>query len=192
MQTILQYAQIICENNLELRNFCDLNKSLRNKNLDPKTTSGSSLVRTLDFKSSEETFSMVEAIKKHADEAQWRQTYSLSEVGKDFANRHCYLELIGPTGHFYSKKIRAFICFWGEYLDYKWHSHEAEEIYYVLGGNALFKTKNKTKVLKANETQFHKSWESHAMETLEEPLLAFILWRGKGLDQLAKMDNQIS
>ena len=74
MQTILQYAQIICENNLELRNFCDLNKSLRNKNLDPKTTSGSSLVRTLDFKSSEETFPMVEAIKKHADEAQWRQT----------------------------------------------------------------------------------------------------------------------
>ncbi len=189
MQTILQYAQIICQNNQELRNFCDLNISLRNKNLDPKTTSGSSLVRTLDFKSSDETFPMVEAIKKHADEAQWRQTYSLSEVGKDFANRHCYLELIGPNGHFYSESIRGFIAFWGENLNYKWHSHEAEEIYCVLGGKALFKTKKETKVLKANETQFHKSWESHAMETLEDPLLAFILWRGKGLDHLAKMDN---
>ena len=189
MQTILQYAQIICQNNLELRNFCQLNKSLTNKNLDPKTTTGSSLIRTSDFKSSKETFLMVEAIKKHADEAQWRQTYSISEVGEDFVNRHCYLELIGPTGHFYSETIRGFIAFWGEHLDYKWHSHEAEEIYYVLGGKALFKTKNGAKVLKANETQFHKSWESHSMETLEEPLLAFILWRGKGLDQLAKMDN---
>ena len=46
-----------------------------------------------------------------------------------------------------------------------------------------------TKVLKANETKFHKSWESHAMETLEEPLLAFILWRGKGLDKLAQIDD---
>ena len=189
MQTILQYAQKFCQNNLELRNFCQLNKSLKNKNLDPKTTSSTSLIGSSNFKSSEETFLMVEAIKKHANEAQWRQTYSISEVGKDFANRHCYFELIGPTGHFYSETTRGFIAFWGEHLDYKWHSHEAEEIYYVLGGNALFKTKNKTKVLKANETQFHKSWESHAMVTLEEPLLAFILWRGKGLDQLAKMDN---
>ena len=126
---------------------------------------------------------------KNTGEANWRQTYSISEVGEDFVNRHCYFELIGPKGHFYNEAIRGFVCYWGEYLNYNWHSHEAEEIYYILGGKALFKTKTMTKVLKANETQFHKSWESHAMETLEEPLLAFILWRGKGLDQLAKMDN---
>ena len=46
-----------------------------------------------------------------------------------------------------------------------------------------------TKVLNANETHFHKSWESHAMETLEEPLLAFNLWRGNGLDNLARIDD---
>ena len=143
----------------------------------------------MDFKGTIETFPIIEAIKKNASEANWRQTYSISEVGKDFANRHCYFELIGPNGHFYNEAIRGFVCYWGEYLNYNWHSHEAEEIYHILGGKALFKTKTMTKVLKANETQFHKSWESHAMETLEEPLLAFILWRGKGLDQLAKMDN---
>ena len=120
-------------------------------------------------------------IKKNASESNWRQTYSISEGGEDFANRHCYFELIGPNGHFYNEAMRGFVCYWGEYLNYNWHSHEAEEIYYILGGKALFKTKTMTKVLKANETQFHKSWESHAMETLEEPLLAFILCRLKPL-----------
>ena len=100
----------------------------------------------------------IEAIKKHVGKANWRQTYSISEVGEDFANRHCYFELLGPTGHFYNGAIRGFICYWGEHLNYKWHSHEAEEIYYILGGKALFKTKTMTKVLEANETQFHKSW----------------------------------
>ena len=189
MDSILQYAYLLCNNNLKLNNFCQFSKNLKNNNLEPTKTSASSVVANLDFKGSIETFPIIEAIKKNAGEANWRQTYSISEVGEDFANRHCYFELIGPNGHFYNGAIRGFVCYWGESLNYNWHSHEAEEIYYILGGKALFKTKTMTKVLKANETQFHKSWESHAMETLGEPLLAFILWRGKGLDQLAKMDN---
>ena len=189
MHPILQYAQTICNDNLELKIFCPFNANGINNNLKPTNTTASSLVSETNFKTSEETLPMVEAIKTHVGEVNWRQTYSISEVGEDFASRHCYFELIGPTGHFYNDAIRGFICYWGENLHYKWHSHEAEEIYYILGGKALFETKTMTKVLKANETKFHKSWESHAMETLEEPLLAFILWRGKGLDKLAQIDD---
>ena len=189
MRQILQHAQTICNDNVELKNFCQFNANGINNNLKPSTTIASSLVSKATFKGSEETLPIIEAIKKHVGKVNWRQTYSISEVGEDFANRHCYFELIGPTGHFYDEAIRGFICYWGEHLSYKWHSHEAEEIYYILGGKALFKTKAMTKVLEANETQFHKSWESHAMETLEEPLLAFILWRGNGLEKLAQIDN---
>ena len=189
MRQILQYAQTICNDNVELKNFCQFNANGTNNKLKPTTTTASSLISETDFTGSEETLGIIDAIKKHVGKANWRQTYSLSEVGEDFANRHCYFELIGPTGHFYNDAIRGFICYWGENLNYKWHSHEAEEIYYILGGKALFKTKTMTKVLGANETQFHKSWESHAMETLEEPLLAFILWRGNGLEKLAQIDD---
>ena len=189
MHTILQYAQTICNDNPELKSFCQFNSNGTNDNLEPTTTSASSLISETYFKGSVETFPIIAAVKKHVGEANWRQTYSISEVGEDFANRHCYFELIGPTGHFYNYTIRGFICYWGENLHYKWHSHETEEMYYILGGKALFKTKTMTKVLKANETNFHKSWESHAMETLEEPLLAFILWRGNGLDNLARIDD---
>ena len=189
MHTILQYAQTICNNNVELKNFCQFNVDGTNNNLKPTTTNASSLVSETDFKGSAETLPIIDAVKKHIHKLNWRQTYAISEVGEDFANRHCYFELLGPTGHFYNDAIRGFICYWGEHLNYTWHSHEAEEIYYILGGKALFKTKTMTQVLEANETQFHKSWESHAMETLEEPLLAFILWRGNGLEKLAQIDN---
>ena len=189
MHQILQYTQTICNNNVELKNFCQFNAKGTNNNLKPTTTNASLLMSETDFKGSAVTLPIIDAVKKHIHKLNWRQTYAISEVGEDFANRHCYFELLGPTGHFYNDAIRGFICYWGEHLNYKWHSHEAEEIYYILGGKALFKTKTMTKVLKANETQFHKSWESHAMETLDEPLLAFILWRGNGLEKLAKIDH---
>ena len=189
MYKVLEQAKVMWEANSDLINFCQIEGSLRSNNLRHTTTIGSSLVTKANYHASKETKPLIRAIKKHANEASWLQTYSTSEVGEDFSNRHCYFELIGPKGHFYAEKMRVFICYWGEYLNYKWHSHEAEELYYILGGNATFRTKTVKKVLKAGDTQFHKSWESHSMDTLEEPMLAFILWRGDGLNQLAKIDE---
>ena len=189
MYQVLEEAKVIWEANSELVDFCHIEGSLISNNLAPTTTAGSSLVTKAEYRASKKTIPLIQAIKNHAHEANWLQTYSTSEVGKDFSNRHCYFELIGPKGHFYNEKIRAFICYWGAHLNYKWHSHEAEEMYYVLGGQATFRTVTVETVLKAGDTQFHKSWESHSMDTLEEPMLAFILWRGNGLNQLAKIDE---
>ena len=189
MYQVLEQAKVMWEANSELINFCQMEASLKSNNLRPTTTIGSSLVTKANYHASKETKPLISAIKKHANEASWLQTYSTSEVGEDFSNRHCYFELIGPKGHFYAEKMRVFICYWGEYLNYKWHSHEAEEMYYILGGKARFRTKTMKKILKAGDTLIHKSWESHSMDTLKEPMLAFILWRGNGLNQLAKIDE---
>ena len=189
MYQVLEQAKMIWEANSELINFCQIEGSLKSNNLTPTTTAGSSLLTKAEYQGSRETMPLIRAIKNHANEANWLQTYATSEVGEDFSKMHCYFELIGPKGHFYYEKIRVFICYWGEYLNYKWHSHEAEELYYILGGQATFRTKTVKTVLKAGDTQFHKSWESHSMDTLEEPILAFILWRGTGLNQLAKIDE---
>ena len=64
MLPILQYAQTICNDNLELKNFCQFNASGTNKNLEPTTTPASSLVSETDFKGSEETLPIIEAVKK--------------------------------------------------------------------------------------------------------------------------------
>ena len=52
MDTILQYALLLCNNNLELNNFCQLSKNLKNNNLEPTNTSASSVVSNVDFKGS--------------------------------------------------------------------------------------------------------------------------------------------
>ena len=76
----------------------------------------------------------------------------------------------------------------GNGLDYDWHSHEAEEIYLNLGGNAIFRTKEEEILLNPNETKMHHSWQSHSMITHKEAILTFVLWRGKGMFGLPKMD----
>ena len=57
-------------------NFCQFNTNGTKINLDPTSTSASSLVRETDFKGSNETSPIIESIKKHVGEANWRQTYS--------------------------------------------------------------------------------------------------------------------
>ena len=76
MNSILQYALSLCNNNLELNSFCQFSKNLKNNNLEPTNTSASSVVSNVDFKGSIETSPIIEAIKKNAGEANWRQTYS--------------------------------------------------------------------------------------------------------------------
>ena len=117
MYQVLEQAMLLWEANSELINFCQIEGSLKSNNLRPTTTIGSSLVTKANYHASKETKPLIRAIKKHANEASWQQTYSTSEVGEDFSNRHCYFELIGPKGHFYAEKMRVFICYWGEYLN---------------------------------------------------------------------------
>ena len=102
----------------------------------------------------------------------------------------CIVVTIVDLNSSISNKIRGFIAYWGEELTYDWHSHEAEEIYFILAGSGLFRTKECGKLLKANETCFHKSWQSHSMITSSEPILTFVLWRGKGMDTLSMMDKK--
>jgi mannose-6-phosphate isomerase-like protein (cupin superfamily) len=95
----------------------------------------------------------------------WKRTYTEEEVGHDFRSRYGYYELFGPTGHFKSTQLRGFVAFWGNELTYDWHSHEAEEIYLILGGSALFRTKNGERLVTPNETIMHHSRQSHSMIT---------------------------
>jgi mannose-6-phosphate isomerase-like protein (cupin superfamily) len=126
-----------------------------------------------------------------ADYADWQQTYSEAEVGRDFLDRYGYFELVGPTGHFHSDKIRAYIGYWGDNLDYDWHLHEAEELYYVIAGEALFEAEGvASQILRPGDVRIHASNQPHAMKTRASPILALILWRGPGLAGDSRMGRQ--
>lgn len=120
--------------------------------------------------------------------AHWQQTYTEDEVGADFLARYGWFELVGPGGHFRSDRIRAFIAYWAEGLRYPWHLHEAEEIYYVIAGRALFEAEGEAPaMLGPGDTRFHASNQPHAMTTTDSPVLALVLWRGAGLTDRARI-----
>jgi mannose-6-phosphate isomerase-like protein (cupin superfamily) len=127
----------------------------------------------------------VQAVAQHAD---WRQTYAEQEVGADFLARYGYFELVGPTGHFHSDEIRAWISFWGEGLAYDWHLHAAEELYYIVSGRALFMAEGlEPRVLGPGDTRIHGSNQPHAMTTSDSAVLTLVIWRGNGLTLMPRM-----
>ena len=129
----------------------------------------------------------VQAVSAYAD---WTQTYSEEEVGADFLSRYGYFELVGPTGHFRSDQIKAYIAYWGQGLAYDWHLHEAQELYYVISGSALFQARGLAPtVLGPGQTREHLSNQPHAMTTTDSPVLTLVLWRGAGLQTLPRMEQ---
>lgn len=136
------------------------------------------------------TLSLRDALRGLTDFADWEQTYTEDEVGAEFLSRYGYFELVGPTGHFRSDDIRAYIAYWGEHLYYPWHQHEAEELYYIISGQALFEADGlPPQVLRPGDTRLHLSNQPHAMTTSDSPVLALVLWRGEGLTGLPRMST---
>lgn len=145
------------------------------------------LVHVLEPATSAVTHTAYQAIRDIAPFANWQHTYTEAEVGADFLARYGWFELVGPFGHFHATDTRAYIAFWGRGLVYPWHVHEAEEIYFVLSGEAQFETEGaETEVLGPGGTRFHRSWQPHALTTRDD-LLTLVLWRGAGLDGEARM-----
>ena len=119
---------------------------------------------------------------------EWRLTYSEAEVGRDFLDRYGWFELAGPTGHFHSAKLRMTVGYWGPQLWYPWHEHGPEELYTIVSGGAYMLAEGEDdRRLVAGDTRLHRSSQRHALQTEAEPLLAFVLWRGEGLDQMPVM-----
>lgn len=91
-----------------------------------------------------------------------------------------FSELVGPTGMVLSNKIRVGLFFQNKEVDYPNHRHAAEELYLVLSGSAQWIKETEPHATTKAPMNFihHKSWESHAMLTRSEPLLALWCWAG--------------
>ena len=113
------------------------------------------------------------------DQALWRETYKDTNIGEDFLTRFGCYELFGLDGHFRCETTRGFIVYSPGGLYYPWHHHPAEEIYFILAGEAEFATEgNQAKMLKPGDTVFHQENQPHNMQTREKGVLAWVQWRG--------------
>lgn len=125
---------------------------------------------------------ILETLAQNFHALNWHQSYTEDEVGAEMLSRYGYIELYGPKGQFHCADHRAYLSYWGENIYYDWHHHEAEELYFILSGEAIFHKKGEEdRLLRAGDTTFHASYQPHAMTTTTQPILAFVLWRGAGL-----------
>lgn len=114
------------------------------------------------------------------DVAHWRETYRGTNIGEDFLNRFGCYELFGWEGHFRCQSTRGFIVYSDAGLYYPWHHHPAEEIYFILAGEAEFATEgNSPKLLRPGDTVLHAENQPHNMVTRDKGVLAWVQWRGE-------------
>ena len=114
------------------------------------------------------------------DVAKWRETYKHTNIGEDFLNRFGCYELFGWDGHFDCQLTRGFIVYSDRGLYYPWHHHPAEEMYFILAGEAEFATEgNEPRLLQPGDTVFHATNQPHNMRTLDSGVLAWVQWRGE-------------
>jgi len=111
----------------------------------------------------------------------WRQNpgYSAQLLGDHFMKNYGYFEIVGPTSLIKSRQLAVGVLLLGEGVRYPEHAHPATEVYYPICGEALWsQSGSKPKRRASGEFIYHASNEIHAMETVEQPLVALYLWIG--------------
>jgi hypothetical protein len=136
------------------------------------------------------TRALVEAIAARAGELDWRQTYTNADFGARFLQNYGWSEWIGQRGAFASDAIACGVLILGPETEYPAHSHEAEELYLPLAGQASWRSANSDWRLRAPGTWIHHpSRTTHAMRTGAEPLLAAYVWRAGDLAAKSRIDR---
>lgn len=112
--------------------------------------------------------------------AYWRDTYAGTNVSDRFMDEFGCFSLIGHNGFFKSDQMNAWMVYMPAGLYYPWHQHPAEEMYLCLAGEAVFKKDGAPdKYIGEGDVTLHASNQSHAMETLDHPVLCYVVWRNE-------------
>ena len=135
---------------------------------------------------------LVNALVASATSLAWRRSYSLATAGAQFYENYGWTEFAGLTGPVPSKHLACGVLLLGPHVTYPPHRHEAEEIYVPLAGTAAWKHGNdRWRERLPGSVIHHARYESHAMQTGEEPLLALYLWRSENLGQKSRLDSAL-
>ena len=177
-ENLLEEARKVHFGNSKLQDFCPFPNDIKKQELNPFHIPASDLMQNETGLLTEDYSELRDAFISASPYAHWRQTYKGTTVGKKFlAEFGCY-GLIGPESPFQSEKIRAWVVYMPKKFYYPWHHHPAEEMYLCLAGEAVFRRENYTDIrLGSGGIIEHSANQSHSMETLEHPIMAYVIWR---------------
>ena len=108
----------------------------------------------------------------------WREA-GFGKLPESISKQICVTELIGPNGLFEHSNIRIGLLLQKPEINYPWHRHAAEELYFILSGNAHWAVDDGELQPRPTENfVHHKPGQAHCVTTGVEPLLAMWGWTG--------------
>ena len=185
-QTIIEIEKLWTKNK-RLSNFVNWPKSLV---LTKKPINEIKVTKKLSSwksKGSEQVNKIHNLITNLAPYVNWDNGYREDQVSKEFLDKYGFFELIGPTGHYETSEMALYVNFLDQNAYYPWHNHEAEELYFIVSGKAKFECKDQNiEILSSTKTRLHKSFQPHAITTIENQVLSFVIWKNK-FENVSKM-----
>ena len=179
-EKLLETAKKVHLANSKLQDFCPFPKDIKKQEFDPFHIPASDLMQNETGLLTDDYAELRDAFISASPYAHWRQTYKGSVIGKKFLNEFGCYGLIGPESPFQSEKIRAWVVYMPRNFYYPWHHHPAEEMYLCLAGEAVFRRENSPDIiLGSGGIMEHSANQSHSMETLEHPIMAYVVWRNE-------------
>ena len=125
---------------------------------------------------------IAEAARACADSFTWKvnENYRGCPGFEDrFFDNEAFTEVVGPKGLLRSDTMRLGFIIVGDGIWYPWHSHEALELYHPVSGTALWGQGDRTlRQREPGKAIFHESFETHAVKTEAEAVLAMWTWSG--------------
>ncbi len=117
-----------------------------------------------------------QALLAAADQLTWRTPATGREHEPDialFSRNFTSTSIIGDGGLLASDKVIAGFSLQGPDTYYPPHAHDAEESYWIIGGEGDWKVGTKPWfAIKPGDSIYHESLARHVMQTHEQPLLA--------------------
>ena len=110
---------------------------------------------------------------------QWRRP-GFGALPTAVADKIEVAEIVGPDAVLPDSQIRFGLLLQQQDHIYPEHNHAAEELYFILAGQADWvKDNDDPKTLGAGRFVHHEPWQQHAMSTGSEPMLALWGWTGQ-------------
>ena len=179
-ENLLEVARKVHFGNSKLQDFCPFPKDIIKQNFQPFHIPASDLMQNEIGLYTDDYNELRDAFISASPYAHWRQTYKGTTVGKQFLDEFGCYGLIGPESPFQSEKMRAWVVYMPKSFYYPWHHHPAEEMYLCLAGEAVFRRKNCPEIrLGSGGVIEHTANQPHSMETLEHPIMAYVVWRSE-------------
>ncbi|MBV6272572.1 hypothetical protein KVP09_06535 [Alcaligenaceae bacterium CGII-47] len=98
----------------------------------------------------------------------------------DYLSVSTYCMLTGSGGLVANDQVWSGLFIMGANTDYPAHAHPALEAYFILSGTAIWWREGENPIARPEgSTVFHDRMRSHAMRTLNEPLLCYFLQSGE-------------